>query len=158
MDRESLRTQSLRILLVDDDEEDLSLFTSALLKAGVCNEIFQVRDGQECLDFLRGDGPYAAPDARNPMPDLVLMDFVMPRMDGIRAVREIRADPELRHLPVIMISGMEENERVRTAYVEGANSFLVKPGDYARLVEMATNLQDYWARTVCLGRRQAGAE
>ncbi len=147
-----VRTKALRILLVDDDDEDRSLLTSALLKAGVCNEIFQVRDGQECMDFLRGEGGYAAADIRHPMPDIILMDFVMPRMDGIRAVRAIRENPALRHIPIIMISGIEDNDKVHAAYAEGANSFLVKPGDYDQLLKMATSLQEYWSRTVRLNR------
>lgn len=140
------------ILIADDDEDDVLLAGRALAEAGVSAGLRSVRDGDELLDYLRRRGGFTLV-ASSPEPSLVLLDLNMPRRDGRDALREIKADPALRHIPVVIFTTSRAEEEVASAYALGANSFLRKPRSFQRLVEVMALLRGYWLETVELPRR-----
>jgi CheY-like chemotaxis protein len=106
-----------------------------------------VEDGEELLDYLRRRGRYAPP-APAPVPGLVLLDLNMPRKDGREALAEIKADPELRKIPVVVFTTSKRDEDVQRSYCAGANSFVVKPVTFQGLVDLMATLKRYWLETV----------
>jgi CheY-like chemotaxis protein len=101
------------------------------------------------MDYLKRRGPYA--DAvRFPMPGLILLDLNMPRKDGREALREIKADPELREIPVVVLTTSKAEEDVANSYSDGANSFITKPVSFAALIEVVQTLGKYWLQIVDL--------
>ena len=139
----------LTILMADDDEDDRLLARDALAEAPVPATLRFVEDGGELLEYLRRERRYAPP-ADAPHPSLVLLDLNMPRMGGMEALREIRGDPALRRIPVVVMSTSERHEDVARSYDLGANSFITKPVTFSGLVEVMRSLGDYWGGTVSL--------
>ena len=129
----------ISIVLADDDPDDRILVREALNEAGVRNELVTVGDGQELLTHLR-----AATD----LPDLVLLDLNMPRMNGREALAAIRADGRLRRLPIIMLTTSKADEDVVSSYEEGANSYITKPVTFPGLVDVMAALDRYWVQVV----------
>ena len=131
------------ILLVEDDANDALLVSKAAQKtlAGIPLQI--VSNGQEALNYLAGQGLYAD-RARHPFPDIVLLDLKMPVMNGFELLRWVRSQPNLKRLPVIIFTGSIQEHDTKTAYEEGANSYLVKPGNFNDLVETLRNVGDFW--------------
>ena len=143
--------EAITILLADDDAGDRRLVQKALEKSRLANELFCVADGEELLDFLRHQGAYA--DAsRYPRPGVILLDLNMPKKDGREALEEIRADPELRCLPVVVLTTSEDEEDILRSYKIGANSFITKPVTFEALVEVMRSLGNYWFSIVQLPR------
>lgn len=136
--------EALRIVIADDDEDDRVLAHDALREAGVRNPLDFVADGEALLAHLRANA--ASP------PALVLLDLNMPRLNGYEALREIRADAALRHLPVVVVSTSRRAEDVLASYRLGASGYLTKPASYAELVEALRRTCAYWLRTVQLPR------
>ena len=131
------------ILMADDDVEDCQLVRDALSEAGRSHDLRTVRDGEELLDYLRHCGQYVGGhDA--PRPDLILLDFKMPRKDGREALREIKADPRLRLIPVVVLSTSTIEDDVAFSYDTGANSFIAKPATFRQWVESVKILCEYW--------------
>jgi len=141
--------EPLTIVLADDDEDDRLLARDALRAAPVEAVLHCVEDGAELLEYLRRDGRYAPP-APAPRPALVLLDLNMPRMGGLEALREIRGDPALRRIPVVVLTTSSRGEDVARSYELGANSFITKPVTFSGLVEVMRNLGRYWGETVSL--------
>ena len=139
----------LTILIADDDEDDRLLARDALRQAPVPAVLRCVEDGGELLEYLRRERRYAPP-ADAPAPSLVLLDLNMPRMNGLEALREIRGDPALRHVPVVVMTTSERREDVQRSYELGANSFITKPVTFSGLVEVMRSLGGYWGGTVSL--------
>ena len=133
------------ILVAEDRLDDIELIKKALERAKVSSAMYFVRDGEETIAYLEGERGYANRE-EYPLPDLLLLDLKMPRMDGFDVLAWIRRQPRLRTLRVVVLTSSEEVRDINLAYELGANSFLVKPldfEDFARLGEFITN---YWLR------------
>jgi CheY-like chemotaxis protein len=131
------------ILLAEDNAYDVELTMTALRENKVVNEIVVVRDGAEALDYLFKRGHYADRSGANPA--LVLLDLKMPKVDGIEVLRQVKGDPALRSIPVVVLtSSREEQDLVRT-YDLGVNAYVVKPVDFHEFVEAVKLLGGFWA-------------
>src|SRR5215831_7175122 len=131
------------VLLVDDREEDVMLIRRAFTQARVLNPVHVAWSGEEAIAYLSGSGEYAN-RAEFPLPGLVLLDIKMPGMDGFEVLRWIRQVSPYPSLRVVMLTSSELMRDVSTAYELGANSFLVKPLDFERFVEISQALSGYW--------------
>ncbi len=131
------------ILMADDDAEDCQLVRDALSEAGQAHDLRTVRDGEELLDYLRRRGQYENGGIA-PRPDLILLDFKMPRKDGREALREIKADPQFRQIPVIVLSTSTVEDDIAFSYDVGVNSFITKPATFSEWVEIIQTLSKYW--------------
>jgi CheY-like chemotaxis protein len=134
------------ILLADDDEEDRMLAKDALAESRVVNDLRCVEDGDELLDYLYRRGRYAGMEA--PAPGLILLDLNMPRKDGREALREIKADPDLRRIPIIVLTTSKAEEDIYRTYDLGANSFITKPVTFEGLVAVMRDIGRYWIEIV----------
>ena len=134
------------ILLVEDRADDIEIIRRAFVKAGLVNPLQVVRDGEEAIDYLRGHGKYAN-RTEFPLPDLVLLDLKMPKIDGFQTLEWIRKQSGIRGLPVVVLTSSDMLRDVNRAYALGANSFLVKPTDFQNSVELARVLREYWVMT-----------
>jgi two-component system response regulator len=131
------------ILLVEDNPDDEALTVRALKKSNIANEVVVAHDGAEALDYLFGEGAHAGRDVTR-MPQVVLLDLNLPKLDGLGVLRRIRADPRTRLLPVVILtSSNEEQDRVN-GYGLGANSYVRKPVDFDAFVTAAAQLGLYW--------------
>jgi CheY-like chemotaxis protein len=145
------------ILLADDDEEDRMLTCDALTESRLSNDITCVTDGEDLMDYLRCRGKHAPPAAA-PRPGLILLDLNMPKKDGREALREIKSDPELRHICVVVLTTSKAEEDIYSSYDSGASSFISKPVTFEGLVDVMKGLGKYWFEIVDLPRnREQGA-
>jgi CheY-like chemotaxis protein len=147
------RAQVMTILMADDDEDDRENTEEAFREHHLANDFRTVKDGEELMDFLYQRGPYK--DA--PRPGLILLDLNMPRKDGREALREIKSDPNLRSIPVVVLTTSREEEDVLRTYDLGANSFISKPVGFDSLVQLVTTMTRYWFQLVELPNNGAGA-
>jgi two-component system, response regulator len=138
--------EQVDILLAEDSDEDAEMTLRAFRKHNIGNAIHRVRDGQEALDFLTSTGIYAncAP-ARSLK--LMLLDLKMPKVDGIEVLRRMRASEALRRLPVVIMTSSNEERDVTESYELGANSYVVKPIDFARFAKTVVDVGLYWVVT-----------
>jgi CheY-like chemotaxis protein len=143
----SQQGKGITILLAEDDADDRLLVKEALAEGRVVNDLRFVEDGEELLDYLRRRGRYADPEA-SPRPGLVLLDLNMPRKDGREALREIKSDPDLKRIPVVVMTTSKAEEDVLRSYDLGANSYITKPVTFDRLVELMKVLGRYWIEFV----------
>jgi CheY-like chemotaxis protein len=148
MGLESAQPKPIAIVIADDDADDRMLARDALAEARLANDLFFVQDGEELLDFLRHRGRYADPAAAAPRPGLVLLDLNMPRMDGREALAEIKADPELRRIPVVVLTTSKAEEDILRTYDLGVNSFITKPVTFEGLVSVMKALGRHWFEIV----------
>jgi CheY-like chemotaxis protein len=130
-------------LLVEDGEDDLLLIKRAFMKAKMLNPVQVVKTGEEAIAYLQGRGKYSN-RAEFPLPSLVLLDIKMPGLDGFQVLEWIRAQPALKPLRVVMLTSSDDMRDVNRAYQLGANSFLIKPVDFERFVEISQALAGYW--------------
>ncbi|CAN5602664.1 response regulator [soil metagenome] len=136
-------SRPIRILIVDDSRMDVELTLDAFRQVRLANQVRVARSGQEAVDYMLGAGPYAD-RLRHPLPDIVLLDLKMPVTDGFEVLRRIKGEPDVRRIPVIiMTSSREEGDRA-LSYDIGANSYLVKPISFEGFVETVTSVRDYW--------------
>src|SRR5215467_5614832 len=131
------------ILLAEDREDDILLVQRAFAKGEITNPLFIVRDGDEAICYLSGIGRYGN-RAEYPLPDLLLLDLKMPKVDGFEVLRWVRQQAGFSALRVIVLTASDQIRDVNTAYRLGANSFMVKPTDFQNVVEMAKTLRSYW--------------
>lgn len=136
-------TDEIEILLVEDNPDDAEIALSALAKHKIANRIVHVRDGKEALDFLRADGAYADRD-RSPKPKLVLLDLKLPRIGGLEVLKAVKGDPELKVIPVVILTSSSEERDLVQSYRLGANSYLVKPVDFDKFGEAMREVGLYW--------------
>lgn len=137
----------ITILMADDDPEDVMLAEEALEEARLANHFYAVRDGEELMDYLRRRGKYE--EARSaPRPGLILLDLNMPRKNGFEALEEIKKDPDLRAIPVVVLTTSSTEEDVYRSYDLGVNSFISKPVSFEGLVEAMKVLGQYWFEIV----------
>ena len=149
---EQLNGKPAVILLAEDDPGDQELTRRALEQSLIRNELHIVEDGEEALNYLQRRGKYEDP-ASSPKPDLMLLDLNMPKMDGKQLLEQMRADPNLRRIPVVALTtSKQENDIIRT-YDLGANSYIVKPVDMDQFVNAIKVLKDYWFQIVVLPPR-----
>ncbi len=132
-----------RILLAEDSPRDVELTLEALAEHHLANEVIVVEDGVEVLDYLYKRGKFA--DRINRLPAVVLLDIKMPRMTGIEVLREIRANPEFRSLPVVMLTSSREESDIIESYNLGVNAYVVKPVDFKEFIEAVKTLGLFWA-------------
>jgi CheY-like chemotaxis protein len=131
-----------RILLVEDSELDIELTISALAECHVANRIDVVRDGAEALDYLHRRGEFAAREPEHPI--VILLDLKMPKVDGIEVLRDIKADPVLRLIPVVMLTSSREEQDLVRSYELGVNAYVVKPVDFNRFTDSIRKLGVFW--------------
>lgn len=138
----------MTILIADDDADDRMFLEQAMRKNGYEHGIQFVEDGEELMEYLRQQGRYNKLNA--PWPDMLILDLNMPRKNGFQALSEIKDDPTLRRLPVIVMTTSSADDDVVKTYSLGVNSFVTKPFNYNRLVEMIGTFKMYWMDTVRL--------
>ncbi len=143
------KVKSITILMADDDEDDRMMTKNALKKARLANEIRFVVDGVELLDYLHRRGKYTDP-ADSPRPGLIFLDLNMPKKDGREALKEIKEDPDLRRIPIVVLTTSEAEEDIYRSYDLGVNSFITKPVSFDGLVFVVTALAQYWFQIVQL--------
>lgn len=131
------------ILLVEDDPNDVLLTQRAFRRANIVNPLQVVQDGEVAVLYLEGQGPYADRE-RYPLPTLMLLDLKLPRLSGLEVLEWLQQQPELKRLPVVVLTSSRENADVNRAYDLGANSYLVKPVAFNNLLEMVRSLNEYW--------------
>ena len=132
------------VLLVEDNPNDVELTLRAFKQNNVANRVNVVGDGEEALEFLRGTGRYADTGTETAPPKVILLDLKLPRLSGLEVLREIKADPELRKIPVVVLTASREENDVIEAYDLGVNSYIVKPVDFAKFLDVANNIGVYW--------------
>ena len=141
------RRSHMVVLMAEDDADDRLLVKDAWEESCLPNELRFVEDGEELLDYLNQRGAYAAPDEA-PRPGLVLLDLNMPRKDGREALEAIKANPDLRPIPIIILTTSQAEEDIQQAYALGASSFITKPVTLEALVHMMQTLGHYWFEIV----------
>lgn len=139
--------KSIHLLMADDDADDRQMTKEALEESRVLNDIGFVEDGEQLLDYLHHRGKYAA---SSPRPDLILLDLNMPRKDGREALAEIKRDPALRQIPIVVLTTSKAEEDIFRTYDLGVNSYVTKPVTFRGLVEVMRGLGDYWVQLVQL--------
>ncbi len=148
-----MRQTPVRILLAEDDDDDYLLTTQALKEHRLVNTIHRVRDGVELLEYLHQQGEYSGPEDA-PSPSLILLDLNMPRKDGREALREIKSDPQLRRLPVVVLTTSRAQEDIVRSYDLGVNSFITKPVGFHGLIDAVKVLGRYWFEVVELPQEE----
>lgn len=128
-----------RILLVEDNPNDIEITRRALQKGQLKNELTIARDGQEAIDLLFGQ-----PGVRGSLPGLILLDLNLPRVDGREVLSRIKSDPELRRIPVIVLTTSTREEDVVRSYDLGVNTFISKPVRFEDFIKVITAIQEYW--------------
>ena len=131
------------ILLAEDDPNDVLLIRRAFQRSNVANPLQVVRDGEEALAYLSGQGAFADRE-RHPLPVLMLMDLKMPRKSGLEVLEWVRQQPGLKRLPITVLTSSNQSPDINRAYELGANSYLVKPAGFDSLLELVKNLDVYW--------------
>lgn len=139
-------TKPIDILLVEDNPGDVRLTKEALRDAKVLNEIYVARDGVEAMQFVHKEGSYT----NAPMPDLILLDLNLPRKDGREVLAEIKKDPKLKHIPIVVLTTSKADEDIIRTYNLHANAYITKPVDLNRFVEIMHALEEFWFTIVKL--------
>jgi len=141
------RNGPITILYADDDADDQLLVKEALEESRVLNDLRFVNDGEELMDYLHRRGPFADP-ARSPRPGLILLDLNMPRKNGREALAEIKGDPDLRCIPIIVLTTSKAEEDIYRSYDLGVNSFISKPVTFPGMTAVMKALGTYWFEIV----------
>lgn len=136
----------IAILLVEDNPMDVELTVRAFKRSRMENPILIVRDGQEALDYMHRRGAYADP-AASPVPGLILLDIRLPRVDGLAVLRALKSHPVYRPIPVVMLTTSRDDSDVIKSYDLGANSYIVKPVDFDKFLEVIGRIELYWILT-----------
>jgi CheY-like chemotaxis protein len=132
-----------RILLVEDDPQDVELTLSALSEHNIANDIAVARDGVEALDFLYRRGTFASRPEGNPI--VILLDIKMPKLDGIQVLRQLKADERMRLIPVVVLTSSRENRDLVECYKLGVNAYVVKPVRFTEFINAAKQIGVFWA-------------
>lgn len=147
----------ITILVADDDEDDRLLTKTALGECRLANQVDFAEDGEQLMDYLHRRGAYGGLVGRS-LPGLILLDLNMPRKDGREALKEIKDDPALRHIPIVVLTTSKAEEDILRTYQLGVNSFIIKPVTFDSLVEVVKALAKYWFEIVELPAGRNGAE
>ncbi len=148
--------RSITILMADDDADDRLFAKEAFEEARLANDLHFVEDGEELMDYLHCRGRFADLNGF-PRPGLILLDLNMPRKDGREALEEIKTDPDLRRIPIVVLTTSKAEEDICRTYDLGVNSFITKPVSFASMVEVMKTLQKYWFDIVELPCATTGA-
>jgi len=139
----------VNILLVEDNEDHAELTLRALRSNNLINEVYVVKDGEEALDFVYHRGKYA--DVKEfPLPGLILLDISLPKVSGLEVLETLKGDPQLKVIPVIMLTTSEREEEIARSYAGGANSYVTKPVNFEEFVKKITEIKLYWIITSSL--------
>jgi len=139
----------ITVLMADDDPDDRLMTKEAWEENRIANTLVFVNDGEELMDYLYHRGRHSDPKT-SPRPGLILLDLNMPKKDGREALKEIKADPNLGRIPIVVITTSNEEEEIVRSYDLGVNSFLSKPVTFDELVKMIQVLSEYWLEIVRL--------
>jgi CheY-like chemotaxis protein len=142
-------SKTLSILMADDDPDDRFLTQEAFEENHLINDLHFVEDGEKLMDYLHQRGEFSDP-AQSPRPGLILLDLNMPRKDGRQALKEIKADPDLRSIPIVVLTTSKAEEDILRTYDLGVNSFITKPVTFEGLVSVVKTLSKYWFEIVSL--------
>lgn len=142
-------SRPLRVLLVEDNPGDVRLTQEAFKEGHLLVELSVARDGVEAMEFLRGEGPFAGA----PRPDLILLDLNLPRKNGREVLGEIKADAELKRLPVIVMTTSKAEQDVHRAYNLNANCYITKPVELDEFLRVVRSIEDFWLSIVTLPNR-----
>lgn len=142
-------TRPIEILIVEDNPDDVELTIEALRDSKVANNIHVARDGVEALEFLRRLGPHANAVS----PDLVFLDLNMPRKNGREVLEEMKADPDIKHIPVVILTTSKADEDIARTYKLQAAAYVVKPVDFHRFVAVIRAIDDFWFNAVSFVRK-----
>ncbi len=137
----------ITILMADDDPDDRMLTKEAMEEALVINDLYFVEDGEELMDYLYQRGQYVDQDS-SPRPGLILLDLNMPKKDGREALKEIKADPELRRIPIVVLTTSKAEEDIWRTYDMGVSSYITKPVTFEGLIDVMKTLKKYWLEIV----------
>lgn len=135
------------ILMVDDDPDDRLLFKEACEEVRLRNPLEFLENGEQLVDFLKRRGSYASRES-DPYPGIILLDLNMPLKDGREALEEIKADPDLRHIPIIVLTTSKDEDDILSSYGLGASSYIVKPISLDRLMRVVNSIGEYWVEIV----------
>jgi two-component system response regulator len=139
----TIETNSVEILLVEDNPRDAELMIRALKKRNLANRLFHVTDGVEAIDFLLHKGKFS--DRINTIsPRIIFLDLKLPKIDGLQVLKEIRSNYSTRTIPVVIVTSSKEDPDILKAYELGASSYVVKPVDFESFSEVMSNLGFYW--------------
>ncbi len=141
------KKQSVTILMADDDEDDRLMAKEAFSEVKLLNNFHTVEDGEELMAYLRREGKYADPKS-SPRPGIILLDLNMPKKDGRQALKEIKEDPSLKHIPIVVLTTSKAEEDILRSYDLGVNSFIVKPVTFDQLIDIMKTLTKYWFEIV----------
>lgn len=133
----------VEILLIEDNSRDAELTIRALKEKNLANNLLTLRDGQEALDFLFGEGQFSNRDLTN-NPKVILLDLKLPKVDGREILRRIKLDERLKTIPVVVMTSSNEEQDLLESWNMGANSYIVKPVDFSKFVESVSSLGMYW--------------
>jgi CheY-like chemotaxis protein len=150
MSRDPNSQRIVTLLVADDDADDRLMIKEAVIENRIANDLHFVEDGEELMDYLLKQGNYAGSDA--PRPGLILLDLNMPRKDGREALRDIKSNPQLKDIPVVVLTTSKAEEDIYRTYNLGVNSFITKPVTFGALVDVLKELGKYWFEIVELPR------
>ena len=137
------------ILFADDDLGDQEIVRRALEYGKIQNKFYVVQDGEAALDYLLRRGQYKNPET-SPRPDLLLLDINMPKVDGRQVLKEIRSNPDLRLITVVVLTTSRQEEDILRSYALGANSYITKPVDFDQFIHIVQMVEEYWLQIVVL--------
>ena len=149
------RRHPVTILMADDDPDDCMLAQEALAESRLANDLHIVSDGEELMDYLYQRGKYSVPGSA-PRPSLILLDLNMPKKDGREVLNELKSDPHLRQIPVLVLTTSQAEEDILRSYYLGANSYITKPVTFSSLIEVMQTLSKYWFEIVELPSQERG--
>jgi CheY-like chemotaxis protein len=144
-----INEKPITMLLAEDDLDDRYLISEALDESGIENQLFIVENGEDLLDYLKNRDKYADKE-KYPRPGLILLDLNMPLMDGREALAEIKKDPQLRRIPIIVLTTSQKEEDIQDTYEMGITGFITKPMTFSGLVDVMRSVGNYWLQSVTL--------
>ncbi len=137
-------SNTVEILLAEDNQHDAELTIRELRKHNMANKLVHVKDGEEALDFIFGNGTYSSRKDSIHFPKVILLDIQMPKVNGIEVLQIIKSDPRTMAIPVVILTSSKENPDVKRCYELGANSYIVKPVNFESFAESIRHLGFYW--------------
>jgi two-component system, chemotaxis family, response regulator Rcp1 len=143
------QARPIQILLVEDSPTDAKLTVKALTLAKVANSVHHVEDGVAAMEFLKRQGAFG----QSPRPDLILLDLNLPKKDGREVLEELKADPELRSIPVVVLTTSKAEEDILRSYRLHANCYITKPVNFERFLEVVQSIENFWLSVVVLPTR-----
>ena len=151
---EAVMCRPIEILLVEDSPSDALLTRTALNTSKLMNKLHVVENGVDAIAFLRREGPFAS----EPRPDLILLDLNLPKMDGREVLREIKADGDLKIIPVVVLTSSDAEEDILKSYNLSANCYITKPVEFDKFVKVVRSIREFWFAVVTLPpQRYTGA-